>query len=128
MFLFAACGGEAGASAKPESTAGSIVKLLEGITDGKTAESAKSELSTLTEQLSTGITALKSAGEKTGGEAKDAMGALAEKAKAAVAAFSPELTKSFGGITEQITRLMGNDEIKKVIGPVLEKLKGLIAG
>ena len=69
---------------------------------------------------------LKSAADTAGGEAKDKLGALADKAKGAMGALTPELTKKFGGITEQITRLMGNAEIKQVLGPILEKLKGLI--
>ncbi|MCA8951802.1 MAG: hypothetical protein KDE27_19995 [Planctomycetes bacterium] len=128
LFLATACGGEAGAAAKPSSVAESLTSVLKGITDSKSAEAAKPELETLSSKLSTAIASLKSTASEAGGDAKDTMGALADKAKAAVKAFTPELTKSLSGLSEQVTRLMNNEEVKKVIGPVLEKLKGMVAG
>lgn len=128
LFLLGACGSEAGAAGNVTGTADSVTKLLSGITDSKTAEAAKTELTSLTETLSGALGSLKSTAESTtettGADVKDKLGALAKKAASAI---SPEMTKSFSGITEQVARLMGNPEIAKVIGPTLEKLKGLIA-
>lgn len=130
MFLFAACGGEAGAAATPDATASSLNELLAGITDAETAKAAKSQLESLTKDLSTGMESLKSAGEAaakdTGNALNDMANKVTEGAKAAMSQLSPELQKSLGGLQEQITRLMNNEEIKQVLGPMLEKLKGLL--
>lgn len=126
LFLFTGCGSDAGAAADPGNVAGSLESLLEGVTDKASAEAAKEKLGTLTEELSGAMSNLTSAAESAGDEAKDKLGALAEQAKGAMNSLTPELTKSFNGVKEQITRLMGNEEVKQVLGPVLEKLKNLI--
>ena len=123
LVTFAACTSEAAATANPAATAASITKLLTGITDGKTAEAAKAQLETLTGTFGKAVEGLKSAGAAAGGEAG---GAITDLAKKAAGAISPELTKSFSGITAQITRLMSLEGVTAAIGPMLEKLKALI--
>ncbi|MFO1054423.1 MAG: hypothetical protein U1F36_19555 [Planctomycetota bacterium] len=124
FFLLGSCTKEAGAAgANPAGVADSITKLLTGITDGKTADAAKSQLETLTTQFSSVVSGLKSAASSEGEKASGAIGDLAKKA---MGALTPELTTAFKGITDQITRLMNIQDVTKAIGPVLEKLKGLI--
>ena len=76
---------------------------LGGITDGTTAEAAKEKLSGL-------VDGLKGQLDKLGGISKltDTLGGLKD------------------GVMEKIKGLMGNADVTKAIGPILEKLKGLL--
>ncbi|MGE0145264.1 MAG: hypothetical protein AB7I19_17870 [Planctomycetota bacterium] len=115
LLLLAGCNKDANAG----DVAGSITKVLTGITDGKTAEAAKSELETLTNNFGSVLEKLKGDGKAaTDGIA----GKVGELAKGALASLAPQ----FKGITEQISRLMNIKDVVAQIGPVLEKLKGLI--
>jgi hypothetical protein len=128
-----ACSSEAGASGGAADVASKLTTTLAGITDAKTAESAKTQLTSLTDQLGKALETMKSAAssatdkakEVAGGDLGKMAGEMAAKAKAAV---SPALQSAFSGITKEIERLMGNADIKNALGPVLEKLKGLVAG
>jgi hypothetical protein len=84
-----------------------LTKSLGTITDGATAEKAKGGLETLVGTLKTQM------GELGG------LGKLADS----VVTMKDGLMKP---VMEQVTKLMGNADITKAIGPVLEQLKGLL--
>lgn len=92
-----------------QSTFGDLTKVLGGITDGVTADKAKAQLTKLVDTLKTQVGSL---------------GGLSQ--------FTSKLGAGADGLlktaTDQINKLVGNAEISKSIGPVLEQLKGLLAG
>jgi hypothetical protein len=125
LLVVAACSKEAGATgANPAGIADQLVKALASVTDGKTAEQAKTQVTTLTDQLATALESVKGAATGGAGALGKAAGEIASKA--AGDWLSPELKTSFGTISTEITRLLGNEEIKNVLGATLEKLKGLL--
>jgi hypothetical protein len=94
---------------KLKATVGSLTTTLGGITDGATAEKAKGALENLV------------------GGLKGQLGELGNLGK---------LTDSLAGmkdgllkpVMEKVTGLLGNADIAKSIGPVLNQLKGLVGG
>jgi hypothetical protein len=94
---------------KLKSVAGDLSKTLGGITDGATAEKAKGALETLVGSLKGQLGELGNLGTLTDtvASAKDAV-------------LKP--------LMEKITGLLGNADISKAIGPVLNQLKGLVGG
>jgi len=131
LFLIPACGKKSDATSQPPATQATavtetttkVVDLLKGITDGKTAEAAKTQLESLTDKLGGALTSLQALGQASAGNAGTGLGDMAMQAAATV---SPEITKSLGGIAEQVTRLLGLEDVKTAIGPLLEKLQGLL--
>lgn len=85
------------------------IKLLGTITDGASAEKAKAGLEGVVGSLKTHLSEL-------GGLGK--LGDAAMKAK-------DGLLKP---VMDKVTGLLGNADITKAIGPVLEQLKGLLGG
>lgn len=83
-----------------------LSRTLSGITDGATAEKAKSGLTTIVDTLKGQIGSL-------GGIAKATEGVGGDVVK---------------GITEQVKKLLANADVAKAIGPVLEQLQGLVGG
>ncbi len=94
------------AAAALASTWSDLSKTLSGITDGATAEKAKTGLTTIVETLKGQIGSL-------GGIAKATEGAGGDVVK---------------GITDQVKKLLANADVAKAIGPVLEQLQGLVGG
>ena len=92
---------------KVKGTFESLKSTLGGITDGKTAEAAKGKLDGLV------------------GTLKDQMGKLGDLGKLTdkLGSMKDTLTK---GLMGQVTKLMGNADVTKAIGPILEKLKGVL--
>lgn len=84
-----------------------LTKSLGSITDAASAEQVKSSLTTLVDSLQAQIAAL-------GGF---------DQMKAALG--SSDLVKR---VVDQVTRLLGNADIAKSVGPVLEQLQGLLGG
>ena len=82
-----------------------LAKTLTGITDGKTADGAKGQLSEMVGKI-----------EKMGS------GGLG-KLTGMLSGGSEGIMKT---VKDQITRLMGNADITKSIGPILTKLTGLL--
>ena len=130
LFLLPACGDDAKAAGDATknlmNTVGDVAKqtaafdklkgtfeglksTLAGITDGATAEQAKGKLSGMVDTL------------------KEQMGSLGDMGKLSdsLSGVKDGLVK---GIMGQLTGLMGNADIQKAIGPVLEKLKGVLGG
>tara|TARA_R110002096_G_scaffold3941_9_gene18911 strand:- start:710 stop:1069 length:360 start_codon:yes stop_codon:yes gene_type:complete len=119
MFLLPACGdasagvldkvGDAAkqsdALAKIKGTFTNLTSTLTGITDGETAKAAKGKL------------------EGMIGPLKDQLSSLGGLSK--LGAMKDTLVN---GVMSQVTRLIGNADIKSAIGPVLEKLKGALNG
>ncbi len=119
MFLLPACGdasagvldkvGDAAkqsdALAKIKGTFTNLTSTLTGITDGETAKAAKGKL------------------EGMIGPLKDQLSSLGGLSK--LGAMKDTLVN---GVMSQVTRLIGNADIKSAIGPVLEKLKGVLNG
>lgn len=130
LLMLPACNTEAGANAQPADVATKIVDTLKGITDGDTANAAKTQLSSLTDQLAKAMESLKSAGGALADKAGGAGGGLADAAKdlagKAADAFAPQLKQALSGISEQVSRLMNIESVTAAIGPILEKLKGLV--
>ncbi len=89
-----------------KTTFGDLTKALAGITDSATADKAKASLTGLVDTLKTQLGSV-------GGFSKIAEGLGATATKT---------------INDQIAKLTGNADIAKSIGPVLEQLKGLLAG
>lgn len=94
---------------KVKSTVGDLTKTLGSITDGATAEQAKGTLENL-------VSGLKGQLGELGG-----LGKLTDS----VAGMKDGLLKP---VMDKVTGLLGNAEIAKAIGPVLNQLKGLISG
>lgn len=94
------------------SALGDLQKALGGITDGASATAAKSTLEGLVGKL--------------GGSMKDlqGVGKLADTVKAALG--GGDLNGIMKTVTDKIGALLGNEQVKSAIGPVLEQLKGLI--
>lgn len=93
------------AMAKLKGTFTGLQSTLTAITDGTTAQAAKSKLSGMI------------------GPLKDQLGALGGLGK--LGSMKDGVVK---GIMEQVTRLIGNADIKTAIGPILEKLKSALNG
>ncbi|MCU0866906.1 MAG: hypothetical protein MUC36_24235 [Planctomycetes bacterium] len=91
---------------KLKGTFGELGKTLGGITDGATAEKAKSGLEGIVSTLKTQMGELGGLGKLDG----------------ALTTVKDGLMK---GAMDQVTKLMGNADITAKIGPVLENLKGL---
>ena len=91
--------------AKVTKTLANLKTTLVTVTDGATAEAAKTRLSSL-------VTDLQDQVDKLGGT---------EKLTGALGGFKTSLT-------EKIGELLNDSEIQRAIGPALQKLKGLIAG
>ena len=91
---------------KLKTTFTDLGKTLGGITDGATAEKAKTGLEGIVSTLKTQMGELGGLGKLEG----------------ALATAKDGLMK---GAMEQVTKLMGNADITAKIGPVLEQLKGL---
>lgn len=94
---------------KLKGTLEGLTSTLGGITDGATAEKAKGALEGMVAKVS----------EQMGALGK--LGALGGD----MAGMKDKLIK---GAMEQVTKLLGNADIQKSIGPVLEKLKAALAG
>lgn len=94
---------------KLKSTITDLSKTLGGITDGATAEKAKGALENLIGGLKGQL------GDLSG------LGKLTDE----VAGMKAGLLKP---VAEQVTKLLGNADIAKAIGPVLNQLKGLVSG
>lgn len=127
LFLVSACGEKANAAMAEaqkaanqmvdatknalgaQSTFGDLSKMLSGITDGASADKAKDQLTKLVETFKTQVGSL---------------GGLSQ--------FTSKLGSGADGLMktamDQINKLVGNAEITKSIGPVLEQLKGVLAG
>jgi len=84
-----------------------LTRLLGGVTDAASAEKVKAQLTTLVDSFRSQLGALGGLGQFTSGLGGSADGLL----KAA---------------KEQVTKLVGNPEVAKTLGPVLEQLKGLL--
>jgi hypothetical protein len=91
---------------KLKATFNDLGKTLGGITDGATAEKAKTGLEGIVSTLKTQMGELGGLGKLEG----------------ALATVKDGLMK---GAMDQVTKLMGNADITAKIGPVLEQLKGL---
>lgn len=94
---------------KLKGTVSELTKSLSGIADGATAEKAKSGLEGLVGNLKTQIGELGSLG----------------KLSDSLSGMKDGLLKP---VMEKVTGLMGNADIAKAIGPVLEQLKGVLGG
>ncbi|MBL8749731.1 MAG: hypothetical protein JNK78_11265 [Planctomycetes bacterium] len=94
------------AAAAIASTWTDLSKTLAGITDGATAEKAKSGLATIVDTLKGQVGSL-------GGITKATEGLGGDVVK---------------GITDQVKKLLANPDVAKAIGPVLEQLNGLVGG
>lgn len=94
---------------KLKSTVSELTATLGSITDGATAEKAKGALENLV------------------GGLKGQLGELANLGKLTdnVASMKDSLLKP---VLEKVTSLLGNADIAKSIGPVLNQLKGLVSG
>ena len=97
-------------------------KLLGGITDTSSATAAKSPLETAVAQLKTALTSAdaKAKIEATAGGSADASGGKK---------MVDEVLAKFGlgsGTVAQITSLLQNEQVKAVLGPTLEQLKGML--
>jgi hypothetical protein len=126
LVLLASCTSEASSSGNMAGITTELQKVLTSITDGKTAEQAKGQVTTLTDQLGKALETAKAAATaatEKGGDLGKLAGDLAGKAGDWL---SPELKQSFSSISTEVTRLLGNEEIKNVLGATLEKLKGLL--
>lgn len=111
---------EAQAAAKAPSI--DLGKLLGGITDTSSATAAKSPLENAVAQLKS---ALAGADAKAKVEAAAGGSADASGGKKMV----DEVLAKFGlgsGTVAQITSLLQNEQVKAVLGPTLEQLKGLL--
>lgn len=95
------------AFAAASATVADLTKSLSGITDGATAAKAKAQLTALVDSL------------------QQQVGALGGLDKLTASLGNGDLMK---GVTAQVTKLMGNADIAGSVGPVLEKLKALLAG
>jgi len=89
-----------GAAEKVSGTVAELMKTLSGITDGATAEKAKSALE---------------------GQAKTLGGQLGD-----LGALKSSVEGVLKPLMDKVNGLLGNADIKKAIGPVLEQLKGLL--
>lgn len=92
-------------------------KVLGGITDGPTAQAAKSKIESLIQQLKAAKNVATSG--QLGGDLGKIAGAAAAKAGVDLTALKAEAKK-------QVDSLLGNASIKAAIGPTLEQLKGLL--
>jgi len=92
---------------KVKSTAGDLMKTLGSITDGATAEKAKGTLEGLVSGLKGQLSDLGSLG----------------KLSDSVSGMKDTVLKP---VMEKVTGLLGNADIAKAIGPVLNQLKGLL--
>ena len=92
-----------------QTTFADLSQVLGGITDGASADQAKAQLTKLVETWKTQVGSLGGLSQFT-----SKLGAGADG-----------LLKSAMG---QVDKLVGNAEIKKSIGPVLEQLKAALAG
>lgn len=90
---------------------GDLQKALAGITDGASATAAKAKLEGLVGKLGVSMQDLRG-------------GQLAEKVKAALG--GADLNGLMKTVTDKVGALLGNEQVKSAIGPVLEQLKGLI--
>lgn len=101
--------GQVAAFDKLKGTLESLKSTLDGVTDGATAEKAKSTLEGIVGKLT----------EQMGALAKT--GALTDN----LAGVKDTLVK---GAMEQVTKLIGNADVQKAIGPALDKLKAALGG
>lgn len=101
-----------GESATKVTTAlGGLQTTLAGISDGPTATAAKGKLETLIADLKTSL------GELSGS------GNLMESVSAKFGANKDQLMKA---VSDRVGTLMGNEQVKAAIGPVLEQLQSLL--
>lgn len=133
LLLVPACSGDAGASGSVAGIADQLTKVLAGITDAKTAESAKEQVTSLTDEFAKAFGALKSsatdAGEKAKGALGDSLGGQAgDLMKKATDALPDSVKSALGGVSKEVERLLASPEVQNVLGTTLEKLKGLVAG
>ncbi|MBM4062935.1 MAG: hypothetical protein FJ265_17845 [Planctomycetes bacterium] len=104
------------AAADLQPTVENLGKILTGITDGPTAQAAKSKLDTI-------IGSLKSAAEAAKGQLGGDLGKLAG---AAAAKAGVDLGAIKAAALQQVDKLLANDAIQGAIGPTLEQLKGYL--